>query len=64
MPTDTANSSHVDTNTAHEKRKAGDVLEVKLMEGLNTIESQLPPADWRDIRSEALAAVEARKKVS
>jgi hypothetical protein len=34
------------------------------MEGLDTIESELPPEDWRDIRAEALEAVDTRKKVS
>jgi hypothetical protein len=60
MPIDTTHSSCA----AREKREAGEALEAKLMEGLNTIECELPPEDWRDIRAEALAAVAARKKVS
>jgi len=60
MPIDTTHSSCV----ARKKREAGEALEAKLMEGLNTIESELPPEDWRDIRAEALAAVDARKNAS
>lgn len=60
MPIGTTHSSCV----AREKREAGETLEAKLMEGLNTIESELPPEDWRDIRAEALEVVAARKKVS
>ncbi len=47
---------------ADEKRKAEEQLEAKLLEGLNSAESELTPADWRAIRSEARAKVEARKK--
>jgi antitoxin ParD1/3/4 len=48
---------------ADEKRKAEDQLEALLLEGLSSAESeQLTPADWRAIRSEALAKVEARKQ--
>ncbi len=47
---------------ADEKRKAEEQLEAKLLEGLNSAESELTPADWRAIRSEAQAKVEARKK--
>jgi len=64
MPTDTAHSSRVDASPAHEKHGARDVLEAKLREGLNTMERQQTPAEWRDIRAEALAAVEASKKAS
>jgi antitoxin ParD1/3/4 len=45
-----------------EKRKAEEQLEAELLEGLNSVESELTPADWRAIRKEALAKVEARKK--
>ena len=41
-----------------------DELEVKLIEGLQTAELELTLADWVDIRAEALAAVDARKKTS
>lgn len=47
---------------ADEKRKAEEQLEAKLMEGLNSAESELSPADWGAIRKEARAKVEARKK--
>jgi antitoxin ParD1/3/4 len=47
---------------ADEKRKAEEQLEAKLLEGLNGSESELTPADWRTIRKEALARLEARKK--
>ncbi len=46
---------------ADEKRKAEEQLEAKLLEGLNSVESELTPADWSAIRKEALAKVEARK---
>ena len=45
-----------------EKRKAEDRLEAMLLEGLNSAETELSPADWNDIRKEALAKVEAGKK--
>ena len=47
---------------ADEKRKAEEQLEAKLLEGLNSTESELTPADWNAIRKEALAKLEARKK--
>ena len=47
---------------ADEKRKAEDRLAAMLLEGLNSTETELSPADWSDIRQEALAKVEARKK--
>ena len=47
---------------ADEKRKAEAQLEAKLLEGLNSPESELTAADWRHIRKEALAKLEARKK--
>ena len=40
---------------ADEKRKAEEQLEAKLMEGLNSPENELSPADWVAIRKEALA---------
>lgn len=46
---------------ADEKRKAEAELEAKLLEGLNSPESQLTPAEWSDIRKEALAKLAARK---
>ena len=47
---------------ADEKQKAADQLEALLLEGLNSAESELTPADWSAIRKEALAKVEARKQ--
>jgi antitoxin ParD1/3/4 len=47
---------------ADERRKAFEQLEAKLLEGLNSAESELTPADCSAIRKEALAQVEARKK--
>jgi antitoxin ParD1/3/4 len=45
-----------------EKRNAEQELEAKLLEGLRSAETQLTPADWRAIRQEALAQVQARSK--
>jgi antitoxin ParD1/3/4 len=47
---------------ADEKRKAEEHLEAKLLEGLNSRESELTAADWKAIRGEALARVQARSK--
>lgn len=47
---------------ADEKRKAEEHLEAKLLEGLNSPESELTPADWSAIRKDALAKLEERKK--
>jgi antitoxin ParD1/3/4 len=49
---------------ADEKRKAEEQLDAKLLEGLNTTESELTPSDWSAIRAEALVRVQARKKTS
>ena len=46
---------------ADEKRKAEEHLEAKLLKGLNSAETELTPSDWRAIRQEAMAKVEARK---
>jgi antitoxin ParD1/3/4 len=46
---------------ADEKRKAEEQLEAKLLEGLNSTASPLTQADWSAIRSQAMAALEARK---
>ncbi len=45
-----------------EKRKAEELLEAKLMEGVSGRESELTPEDWRAIRKEAIAQFEARKQ--
>lgn len=45
---------------ADEKRKGEEQLEAKLLEGLNSVESVLTPADWRVIRTEALEKLAAR----
>lgn len=47
---------------ADEKRKAEQELESKLLEGMRGTESELTPADWRAIRQEALARLQARSK--
>lgn len=47
---------------ADEKRKAEEQFEAKLLEGLASPESELTPADWRALRSDALARLDARKK--
>jgi antitoxin ParD1/3/4 len=47
---------------ADEKREAQEQLEAKLLEGLGSAETELAPADWIAIRTEALAKVEARKQ--
>ena len=47
---------------ADEKRKAEEQLEAMMLEGLNSPQSELTKADWKAIRSEALARVQARSK--
>ena len=47
---------------ADEKRKAEEQFEAKLLEGLNSRESELTPADWSALRKEALGRLEVRKK--
>lgn len=47
---------------AEEKRKAEEQLESKLLEGLNSPESELTAADWHAIRKDALQRLEARRK--
>ena len=47
---------------ADEKRKVADQLEARLLEGLSSAEGDFTPADWRAIRKEALAEVEAGKE--
>jgi antitoxin ParD1/3/4 len=46
---------------ADEKRKAEAELEAKLLEGLNSAETELTASDWIDIRKEALAKLATRK---
>src|ERR1700677_5389602 len=46
---------------ADEKRKAEERLETLLLEGLQSAETELTPADWSDIRQEAIAQVKARR---
>ena len=45
-----------------EKRKAEEVLEAKLLEGLNSVETELTQEDWSAIRREALSKIEERKQ--
>ena len=47
---------------ADQKHKAEEQLDAKLLEGLNSPESELTPADWCAFRREALQRLEARKK--
>ena len=47
---------------ADEKRKAEERLEALLLEGLQSAETEMTPADWSDIRQEAIAQVKARKQ--
>ncbi len=46
---------------ADEKRKAEEQLEAKLLEGVQSAESELTAAEWAAIRKDALANFEARK---
>lgn len=46
---------------ADEKRKAEEQLEALLLEGLSSEETALTADDWKAIRNEALAKVQARK---
>jgi antitoxin ParD1/3/4 len=46
---------------ADEKRKAEERLETLLLEGLQSAETELTPADWSEIRQEAIAKVKARR---
>jgi antitoxin ParD1/3/4 len=46
---------------ADERRKASELLEARLLEGLGSADSELGPADWQAIRQEAMAKVKARK---
>ena len=39
-----------------------DQLEAQLLDGLSSAESALMPADWKDLRTEALAKLAARKQ--
>lgn len=42
-----------------EKRKAEELLEAKLLEGLNSPEHELTPAEWSAIRKEAMTRFKA-----
>lgn len=44
---------------AKEERKAEEQFEAQLLDGLNSAESELTPADWSEIRKEALAKIVA-----
>jgi len=48
--------------SADEKRKAKELLEAKLLEGLKDAEHELTAADWSTIRNEAMSRLEARQK--
>ena len=47
---------------ADEKRKAEELLEASLLDGLKSPESQLASAEWKAIRKEALNRLKVRKK--
>jgi antitoxin ParD1/3/4 len=47
---------------ADEKRKAEERLEMLLLEGLQSAETELIPADWSEISQEATTQVKARRK--
>ena len=44
-----------------ERLKAEEQLEAKLLEGLNSPESELKGEDWKEIRKEALILLESRR---
>jgi antitoxin ParD1/3/4 len=46
---------------ADEKRKAEECLKALLLEGLQSAETELTPADWTQIRQKAIAQVKARR---
>lgn len=48
---------------ADEKRKAEAELETKLLEGLNSPETELTPTEWNAIRKEALAKIKVSKQL-
>ena len=47
---------------ADEKRKAEERLETLLLEGLQSAETELTPADWSETRQEAIEQVKARRQ--
>ncbi len=47
---------------ADEKRKAEERLETLLLERLQSAETELTPADWSEIRQEAIAQVKVRRQ--
>jgi len=47
---------------ADEKRKAEERLEALLLEGLQGEDTALTRSDWKDLRTEALAQLKARRK--
>ena len=46
---------------ADEKRQTEERLETLLLGGLQSAETELTPADWSEIRWEAMAQVKARR---
>ena len=46
---------------ADEKRHAEEQLETLLLEGLQSAETELTPADWSEIRQEAIGQMKARR---
>jgi antitoxin ParD1/3/4 len=49
---------------ADEKRRAEEELQAKVLEGLNSQKTALKAADWKAIRGEALARIQARGKTN
>lgn len=49
--------------SADEKRKAEEQLEAKLLEGLNSQESELTPEDWSAIRKEAMVRLAKQQEL-
>jgi antitoxin ParD1/3/4 len=47
---------------ADEKLKAEEQLEAKLLESLNSPETEISRADWNDIHKEALSLLEYRRE--
>jgi len=48
---------------ADEMRKAEEQLETRLLEGLDSVESEMVPADWGAIRRDALTVLDERKRL-
>lgn len=56
-------SSHKPSPPLSPEAQAEEQLDAQLLEGLSSAESELTPEDWCAIREEALAKIEARKRL-